>query len=127
MLNGFMVNVISAYYVDISTAEQSTDTEHKEEKGERREKGERERKEKGERERRVKGGRERREKGEGKKRKESKAGRECSLWDRPSTLRTYRDLSHSIRISPPLRPAPAPASLLSAVLQSLLVKHPSSI
>ena len=119
MLNGFMVNVISAYYVDISTAEQSTDTEHKEEKGERREKGERERKEKGERERRVKG--------EGKKRKESKAGRECSLWDRPSTLRTYRDLSHSIRISPPLRPAPAPASLLSAVLQSLLVKHPSSI
>ena len=89
------------------------------EKGESREKGKRERREKGKRERRVKG--------EGKKRKESKAGRECSLWDRPSTLRTYRDLSHSIRISPPLRPAPAPASLLSAVLQSLLVKHPSSI
>ena len=64
---------------------------------------------------------------EGIKRKESKGGRECSVGDGPSTLRTYRDLSHSIRISPPLRPAPAPASLLSAEVQSLLVKLPSSI
>jgi hypothetical protein len=48
--NGFMVSVISAHYADISTAEQSTDTEHKEEKGERREeeKGERREEEKGE-------------------------------------------------------------------------------